>query len=172
MSEHRDPTSDLDGASPTSQVEMPAITVSGGFLDSVELVEGASASLVVALGELDGSKAKVIVPFVAVNVAGSKLSDEQQRPLMDALVTLEDAVYLISDLGAEIRTALNELAQLNAGPVKLEEQRLGTLRELVSQALGTLGECKDIVEGLEHENSAFDIPGYTAAKTPPPLLET
>lgn len=130
-------------------VELPSMTLSGSFLDTLDFVEETSMSLLVSVGELDETQTKVLVPFVALKVHGSKLSDESPAtPILSATLALEDATYLVSDMSQELANALGELVALNEGPVKIEERRLGLVKQYISEAYSAITRCNDAVRKL------------------------
>ncbi|MCJ8510220.1 hypothetical protein MUU53_20245 [Rhizobium lemnae] len=130
--------------------EVPGMTLSGSFLDHLDFVEEASLSLLVSVGELDETHAKILVPFISMKVLGSKLhEDEPSLPIFSTTLALEDTAYLLSDFSQELATALDELAILNSGPVKVEQRRLDLVKQFIGEAASALAHCKSLVEKLE-----------------------
>lgn len=139
------------------ETELPGMTLSGSFLENLDFVEESSMSLLVSLGELDETQAKILVPFISLKVHGSKLHEEEpSASIFEATLSLEDTAYLLSSLSEELAVAVSELAALNKGPVKLEPYRLNLAKEFISDASVAIGHCRAIIEGLEAVENATE----------------
>ena len=139
--------------SPTEQttnemVDLPSLSLPGGFLETVDFVDEASFSLLASVGELDETHRKVLVPFVSARIIGSK-HDEAKAPLFSAQLTLEDSAYLLSDMGAELVLLLKDLSALNRGDVKIERKRLELVKSFINDAAVAVSECKSLLDEME-----------------------
>lgn len=130
-------------------LELPALSLPGAFLDTVDFIEGVSLALIASVGEVEETGQRVLVPFVSVRVSASKQDQPQSAPLFSTQLTLEDSVYLLSDLGTELLAVVNDLVVLSAGGVKLERKRIDLVKTFVGDAAKAIEACRAALDKLE-----------------------
>ncbi|WP_313592047.1 hypothetical protein [Agrobacterium cavarae] len=135
-----------------------SVYVSGGFLRNTSIIQSTSMSISFGFGTIpatsERSETKVLMPFVAFDVTGRRLtensSEEDAVSLLSATLPLENAAYTIWDMAYELADAVKELSDFpQAAASVLDTRRIRATRDLLLGASQKLEQCFKDLERLE-----------------------
>ena len=132
---------DKAGAAPAEageaeELEIPNLSLFGEFPDQVVVIPRTNATLLMSIGSIDEQKRSVVVPYIELIFAGfrqgtinqGKEEEELLEELFSQVVSLENAIWMLSDMASDIRAACLRLRTV-VNPGALENVRLKLARD-------------------------------------------
>lgn len=118
------------------ELTIPTLSLRGDFIDDVQALSATSASLLVAVGNLnEGDNAHVIVPFVKITLTEQgEEGASTSFPAYSETLTLDNAFFVLSDLSQGLRFACEDLGMIGGVAAKHEPARLALAKKFAQSA--------------------------------------
>lgn len=139
-----------------SEAELPEVSIYGDLAGMVTTIPSCMLSLVVRIGRLDDDS-RVLVPMTEIQFSLADIEDdgseEDAEEGFAAVVPLENAAFIVSDLAADLELVCEELAAFSSSALGPEPNRMARCVQYLQDARARIDGC------LVHLDT---VPGATA----------